>query len=336
MNKWIINLLKDRFVFIIGFFLNSFFVIAFFYLNDGKREIFYPLIISLFIFGIILVFEIIKYIPFNRNLSHSIKNVSYDLNPGTEEQKKVDHTIKEIHKFYLEKLYAMDSMVTEKEHFYSHWTHNIKTPVSVIDLIIQKAESGQIDLLQGMNEIKLENNRIHRILEQILNVIRLEDFSKDYTPEAINLIDTLKVIINNRKNLFIYNHVYPKLETSRDNIEVLSDKKWNAIMLEQFISNAVKYSKLGNESKYIFINITQETDRTILTIRDEGIGIPVHDLHKIFDPFFTGENGRKVQDATGIGLYICSKIATKLGHDINITSGIGKGTTVSITYLTKT
>lgn len=337
MINWIVCYFKDRIYLTIAFLLNSVLLIVFFSLLTDSKEIVYPLLISLFIYSFFFTIDFLKYLKFNRNLSNSINNKFYDLEPSTEEQRNVSHAITQIHNQYMETIYKINSDIAEKEQFLSHSIHNIKTPVSVIDLIIQECERNETNLLDKVQDIKQENMRIHHILEQVLNIIRLDDFSRDYVPKATDLVEVIKKVINNRKNQFIYSHVYPKLD-SPENVLVLSDEKWNYLLLDQVVSNAIKYSGLDmvdGEGNKIYINISQENDKVILSIRDEGVGIPSYDLNKIFEPFFTGENGRRFQDSTGIGLYISSMIAEKLGHDISIESEVDIGTTVKITYLAK-
>lgn len=335
MIGWFLKYIKDRIFLLAGFFISSFLIILFFNLSGSEIELAYPIIVILFVFILFTSIDLFRYLSFNRNLGESIDNVNYDLEPQSEEQKNVSHVIYEIHQRYMEKFYELNNSIEEKEKFISHWIHNLKTPVSVIDLIIQKCEAKEVQLEEGLQNIKQENNRIFHTVEQVLNIYRLEDFSRDYIPEATNLVDTLNKVINSKKNQFIYNHVYPKLHVPDDKVLVLSDEKWNLIMLDQVISNAIKYSKEGEESKDIDIKIELQNGRTILSIIDKGVGIPPYDLNKVFEPFFTGENGRKYRDSTGIGLYMCSMIAEKLGHKIKIDSEIGKGTRVKITYLSR-
>jgi signal transduction histidine kinase len=167
-------------------------------------------------------------------------------------------------------------------------------------------------------------------------MLRLADFAKDYVPEPIHLLEELKSIINKNKSLFIYNHVFPKIITDLTQADILSDRKWNELMINQLISNSVKYSKDGQEeAKSIYFIIEQKENHISLTIKDEGIGIPEHDLGKVCEPFFTGDNGRKGYQSSGIGLYFCKEVCKLLGHSLDITSEPGKGTSVKISYLAK-
>lgn len=208
----------------------------------------------------------------------------------------------------------------------------MKTPVSVINLIVQREkEKADTEIIKNIEE---ENYKLRNGLDQILNVIRLDEFSRDYEPEVVDLVELIKEAINLRKNQFIYGNVFPKIQFNMDNALVLTDKKWSHFIIDQIISNAVKYSKKG-EKEHVYFNIIRESNKTYMLIKDEGVGIPNYDLKRIFEPFFTGENGRNFQNSTGIGLYMCKKIAENLGHEISVTSSLGEGTTVKVTYISK-
>jgi len=264
-----------------------------------------------------------------------LKDGMYDFKGRTCEEKVINRVINSIHERYIHEINNIKGESENKTRFLSQWIHNLKTPVSVIDLIIQKCTEEKIDPFNSIESIKEENNKLYNSLEQVLNIIRLENFEKDYETNTVELISTLKKIINSRKNQFIYNNVFPRLNCDQEEIYVISDGKWNEVMIEQIVSNAIKYSGKEQESKNIYFSISKDKNHTMLSIKDEGAGIPQWDIKRVFEPFFTGENGRKFRDSTGIGLYICEQIAKKLGQDIKIKSEVGQGTEVTITYLSK-
>ena len=114
--------------------------------------------------------------------------------------------------------------------------------------------------------------------------------------------------------------------------KVLSDRKWNRHMLDQIISNAVKYSKEEGEAKNVTFRLTKEGKKTVLYVEDEGIGMEETDLPRVFEPFFTGENGRNGRNASGIGLYFCKEISEHIQCQLSIESKIEEGTKVKIIY----
>ena len=341
MNKKILlNFIQDKFCLSIFFFINTFLITLFFHLALGNSiDVIYPVTISIFIYIILIAVELIRYYKFNSNLHKCIDNLNYDLEPSTFEQKEVSNLVNNLHNIYGNKIATIIASNKSQRHFLSQWIHNMKTPVSVIDLILQNTDlKYQSDFtgFEGIFEnIRDENKRLSNNLDQALSFIRIDDFSKDYVPETVDLLTSVKKVINNKKTQFIYSNVYPKLVCEKEKIFVLSDSKWNEVLIEQIVSNAIKYSKNEVKSKNVFFIIKQNENITTLEIKDEGLGIPESDIGRIFEPFFTGENGRVIQNATGIGLYICSVISDKLQHSINVTSEVGIGTSFQITYLSK-
>lgn len=308
------------------FFLNSSFIILFFnLLNKEKAEILYPLSISIFLYLIFILIEWFKYTGFIASLNDIIKNPYYNISTRIQQQKLTLYAIKGLHENYMRELKITKSDIKKEREFISQWIHNIKGNLNVIDLIAEKSAS----------PIKSQTQKIYSSLNNILTMFRLNEFSKDYIPTESNLAQSLKKIISQKSDEFIYNNVYPKLQLHSEDIWMLSDEKWNEFLIGQIISNAIKYSKSPKETKYIYFITKEIKNKIYLTIKDEGIGIPAWDLNRVFDAFFTGENGRKCKNSTGIGLYLCHTICENLGHTISITSEISKGTEVTISYLAK-
>lgn len=317
---------KDNLILTIFFFLNSFFIILFFnLLNEERPEILYPLSISIFLYLIFISIEWFKYTGFITSLNAIIKNPYYTISTSIQQQRLALHAIKGLHKNYIRELKIIKSNIKKEREFISQWIHNIKGNLNVIDLIAEKSAS----------PIKSQTQKIFSSLDNILTMFRLNEFSKDYIPTESNLAQSLKKIISEKSDEFIYNNIYPKFQLHCDDIWILSDEKWNEFLISQIISNAIKYSKSPKETKYIYFITKEIKSKIYLIIKDEGIGIPAWDLNRVFDAFFTGENGRKCKNATGIGLYLCHNICENLGHTISITSEVSKGTEVTISYLAK-
>jgi signal transduction histidine kinase len=222
----------------------------------------------------------------------------------------------------------------------SQWAHHMKTPVSVIDLELQKAKgehmtSSSEQFTTVLTSIEEENQRLHQTLQALLNMVRLEEFSADFTAVTIDLIALLRSLINDHKRDFIVHRVYPKLdlEDQADSpIHVVSDNKWLRFILEQILHNAVKYASASDREGHITFRCRRMEQSTVLEIIDNGIGISSQDLPRVFNPFFTGENGRLFPHATGMGLYLAKETCQRLGHSLQITSQPGQGTQVTITF----
>ena len=203
------------------------------------------------------------------------------------------------------------------------FVHQMKTPVSVLKLILEKhSEEGEYKKIRR-NISALEYN-----LNQMLDVYRLEEFKNDFVSEKVMLKNVCKDCINGLKDYFIASQIYPKLDID-DSIYVYSDSKWLKLIIHQLLTNAIKYSDNG---KSVTVRAKKEEDRVVLSVIDEGIGMENADLKNIFELFYIGKNGRNNADSSGIGLYIVKRITEYLGHKTEVESEVGKGTTVRIIF----
>jgi len=203
------------------------------------------------------------------------------------------------------------------------FVHQMKTPVSVLKLILEKhSEEGEYKKIRR-NISALEYN-----LNQMLDVYRLEEFKNDFVSEKVMLKNVCKDCINGLKDYFIASQIYPKLDID-DDIYVYSDSKWLKLIIHQLLTNAIKYSDNGQS---VTVRAKKEEDRVILSVIDEGIGIENADLRNIFELFYIGKNGRNNADSSGIGLYIVKRVTEYLGHKTEVESEVGKGTTARIIF----
>ena len=203
------------------------------------------------------------------------------------------------------------------------FVHQMKTPVSVLKLILEKhSEEGEYKKIRR-NISALEYN-----LNQMLDVYRLEEFKNDFVSEKVMLKNVCKDCINGLKDYFIASQIYPKLDID-DDIYVYSDSKWLKLIIHQLLTNAIKYSDNGQS---VTVGAKKEEDGVILSVIDEGIGIENADLRNIFELFYIGKNGRNNADSSGIGLYIVKRVTEYLGHKTEVESEVGKGTTVRIIF----
>ncbi len=205
----------------------------------------------------------------------------------------------------------------------NQWVHQMKTPISVIEMLLQ--DERPLDKKNVQEEI----DRLRRGLDMVLVNARLENFEEDMQVEQIPLKTIVTATVNENKRLFITNRVFPEIHIE-DDIIVASDSKWLRFIIGQFVTNAVKYT--FEENKKIVMSAIKQDDHIQLAICDEGIGIPASDLSRVTKAFFTGENGRKTGESTGMGLYLAKEICGKLGHQLDITSEVGKGTIVTVTF----
>ena len=289
-------------------------------------EILYILVFNTFI---ITCFIVYKYIS-NKKTYYIFENGINTLEESLIELdkscigKNISSLLNDQYKLYITSLQKEKKIHKDHLIFINHWIHQMKTPVSVINLHLQDYEDEEI-----ASNIQPELDKIDKGLNMAMHFARLDEFQKDFLVEKVNLYNEIIDIINKDRRLFIKNKIIPKVELEKDLI-VYTDKKWIKFVIEQVIINGVKYSK--NNGKYLTIKSRISGKYTVLDIIDEGIGIPNKDIKRIFDPFFTGKNGRKYGESTGMGLYISKEVCNNLGHNIEVTSEINKGTQVSIIF----
>ena len=232
---------------------------------------------------------------------------------------RIDYYHKIIEKLYeeLEKLTQENRQKnTDMVDYYSMWVHQIKTPIAAMNFLLDNEEVDQKILQQ-------ELFKIERYVEMVLTYIRLDSISSDYVITKINLDEVVKDSVKKYATIFINKKI--KLNYVSYETMVISDKKWLSFAFEQILGNSVKYSSAGGE-------ITIETCENKLVIEDKGIGIKEEDLPRIFEKGFTGFNGRYEKKSSGLGLYLCKKTLDKLGHHIEISSKVGEGTRIEITF----
>ena len=321
--------LKDQLLLILIYILNLASILLFFYLNvPADTEFFYPVSIGLFLLLVYLVIDWLRFYPANYAVAQKLRNQETEFQDYTEEQKAYKKLLSKTVGEQSQKYTELKEQNKERLYFLSHWMHHLKTPVSVIELIINNEEKSE-----GLDKIQQENKRLHTSIEQGLTMIRMDSFENDFELKAVDLLSTLRKLINARKREWIYQSIFPSIEFEEEQAIIITDSKWNEILIDQIISNAIKYSgEIEGNKKLVFL-IERKAEHICLGIVDQGVGIPDYDLERVFQPFFTGENGRKYPNSTGIGLYLSQKIAHKLGAEIEIHSKPGEGTSVQIKWL---
>lgn len=236
----------------------------------------------------------------------------------------------------LEEKGAYRNLQREMEEYYALWVHQIKTPISAMRLLLQREEQKQTDPDEtaGMEKSVLYDMQqelfwINQYVNMALQYQRMNSGMNDLVLEMVSADQVVRTAIRRFALIMIRKKIAIHYEECRE--MVLSDEKWLEFVVEQILSNAIKYS---GENRAVTIQINRnEADNTCeLVISDQGIGIRKEDLPRIFEKGYTGYNGRADKTSTGIGLYLCREITKKLGHGIMITSEIGKGTDVTIVF----
>lgn len=266
----------------------------------------YPLVLSLIAGIIAMVIDFILFVRRHENVL-------------SEELPEPANKLEEDYQLIIEKLNE-EARFAEKHssekyndmiEYYTVWAHQIKTPIAAMRLSLQSEDSEKARRLMG------ELNRIESYVEMVLTFLRLDSQSTDYLIKEYDLDTIIKPAIRKFSSDFINKKL--KLIYEPVDYKVITDSKWLSFIIEQIISNAVKYTQEGSVRIYM-------DEPGILCIEDTGIGIVKEDLPRIFDNGYTGFNGREDKRASGIGLYLCRRISNNLGHKINAESEVGSGT----------
>ncbi|WP_374965320.1 sensor histidine kinase [Lysinibacillus sp. RS5] len=319
--------LRDYASFIVfQFFLVGFIMVL--YWLDGFRNVdtaIYSFCISLVLLASFLLIRYLMRQRYLLKISQLPKTMEDVLqkNAKSPEAVQVEKYMHELYRLYQHELQSLYAGHKRHDQFINQWVHQMKTPISVIELLLQ--DERPLDKKNVQEEI----DRLRRGLDMVLVNARLENFEEDMQVEQVALKTIVTATVNENKRLFITKRVFPEIHIE-DDIIVASDSKWLRFIIGQFVTNAVKYTFEAN--KKIAISAIKKDDYVQLAICDEGIGIPTSDLSRVTKAFFTGENGRKTGESTGMGLYLAKEICEKLGHELIITSEVGKGTIVTVTF----
>ncbi|MBZ9607828.1 sensor histidine kinase [Clostridium estertheticum] len=213
----------------------------------------------------------------------------------------------------------------ENVDFINSWVHEIKTPISACRLVIENSMYKSKE--ETLSNLEDEIDHIENYVEQALYYSRLDSFSKDYLINEINMHSLIVGVVKKHAKEFIGKKI--KIELSDLEFTIDSDKKWLFFILDQILSNSLKYT---TSDGLIKISGVLKHNEKQLIIQDNGIGIKSEDINRVFDKGFTGYNGRDDFKATGMGLYLSKNLATKLGHHITIESKHSEFTRVTVHF----
>lgn len=280
--------------------------------------------------------------------SSKVKALSNALKRPVEEQAQLPEATDDVEMLYQRLLENQSIARSESESsaairqsqmrdYYSMWVHQIKTPISAMKLLleVEREELGQLMCDDEQSQYLLSDNldsfedelfRIEEYVSMALQYQRVSSTENDFVLEKVSLDGVIRDTIKKYAKIMIRRHI--GINYSGTKKQVYTDEKWLAFILEQVLSNAIKYTPKG----FVTIETAEEKDWVFITIKDTGIGIKAEDLPRVFEKGYTGYNGHADKKATGIGLYLCMQMADKLGHTIRMESELGKGTKVWIGF----
>lgn len=321
----LISYVKDKLSTIIKFiiFMGIFFLVYTLY-HLPLGVFFYAALIVVALGFLFSLYDFSIYYNKHKILSSVLRAVEYSL----DKLPKSDSLINKDYESIIETLYShkaklktdLDFKYENTVNYYTMWAHQIKTPISAFSMIVQSMDSSS-----EKNMMKQELFKINEYVDMVLYYVRLENLSYDLKLQEYYLKDIIKDAVKKYSATFIYKKI--ALDLGEIDCNVLTDEKWITFVIEQILSNSLKYINRGTISIYM----DKDREKT-LVIEDTGIGIVEEDIPQIFGKGFTGYNGRRDKKSTGIGLYLCNEITTKLSHKLYVTSKVGVGTKVYIDF----
>lgn len=301
----------------------SIFLMVFFLYSLPFESIAYAFLLSASVGVVFIVYDFLKYYKKHNELCIIEKQISIGLDKMIPANNLIEgdyqSILKTLYKQSRELISKIDIKHTEMIDYYTLWAHQIKTPIAAMRLLLQSNQT------EENKELLIQSFRIEQYVEMVLGYLKIDGASSDLLLQNYSLLDIIRQSVRKYAYMFIRKNIV--LELKEMDCTVLTDEKWLVFVIEQILSNALKYTASGKISIYM-----EDTEEKVLVIEDTGIGIAEEDLPRVFEKGFTGYNGRMDKKATGIGLYLCKKILDKLSHKITINSKINLGTTVKIHF----
>jgi len=296
---------------------------------DGYRDIklfFYAAFLSFFLLAVYLIYHYMSHHRFYQRLTTPLESMDDSIRKTDQAPMSIafDNVLREQYKLFQNQLEFIEKQQEEHRKFMDQWVHQMKTPLSVIELTAQNLDE------PDSSNIREETDRMKTGLNTVLYMARFKTIEQDFHIKPVELSKVIQEVNGENKRFYIRNQVYPKQVVEREGIIVETDEKWLFFILSQLINNAVKYS--AGKSNNIVLSIYEKGKEAVLEVMDFGIGIPDQDKRRIFQPFFTGENGRKFRESTGMGLYLVKETIDHLGHRLEMESEVGVGTTFRIIF----
>lgn len=293
---------------------------VFFLYSLPLKAVLYPMLICVIIGGIILFLDYKKAYSKHKRLTEieKLNSALMERFPALETQDDIDYQniIESLREEIKELETKTDIRYQDTVDYYTTWVHQIKTPIASMSLTLQNEDS------DTARQISEDLFRIEQYVEMVLTFLRMGSDSTDYIFREYDLDEIVKGCVKKFASQFIRKKI--KLQYEPLNVKVLTDEKWLSFVIEQLLSNAVKYTP--SEGK---VTIDLENEKT-LYIGDTGIGIASEDLPRIFEKGYTGYNGRSDKKASGLGLYLCKCICDNLGNSITADSSPDMGTVIRI------
>lgn len=294
------------------------FAVSFWFYRLPVRAVMYPCALCLLFGAVFVVYDMTKAYRRHKFFEELHRRNTELISALPEPEGIVDSDYQQLISVLKEKIAEItaqtDSRIRDTVDYYTIWAHQIKTPIAAMRLTLQKEDVPEARRLAS------ELSRIEQYVEMVLVFVRLGSDYSDYVFARQDIDEIIRSSVKKFASEFIDRRI--RLEYDSVDIQAVTDEKWFAFVVEQLLSNALKYTREGSIKIY--------SEGKVLCIKDTGIGIAPEDLPRVFDKGYTGCNGRTDRRASGLGLYLCRRICQNLGIDISISSTVGEGTTVRL------
>ncbi|OBZ08995.1 hypothetical protein A8L34_22885 [Bacillus sp. FJAT-27264] len=318
---------KNQLPLVLFYLLQMLLVPVLYWISGENRPISIVLYGMLISSVILLLYLCYRYVQHRRlyavlSLQHTSDNYLSPLGDSPLPE-AVSELMQRMDRQYQEQLNTHVTRMDQHIVFMNRWVHQMKTPLSVIQLTLQDLED------DAATSIQEEVEQLRKGLEMVIYTSRLDRFEEDFQVEALLLRQIVSAVVSENRRLFIRRGIHAEIRIDPD-LSVYSDAKWLMFMLSQLLTNAVNYT--SGSGKTVTITAERQGLNTLLMISDQGIGISPEDLKRVFNPYFTGEQGRQYHESTGMGLYLVREICARLGHQVKLESQVQVGTTVQIIF----
>lgn len=317
MKRFFRYLYDCRYICLLFLICGMIFAVVFALYGIEMDAVWYPLLLSA-VCGVVFLFigflrqknkvEELRRISFEEGVFSDMADVLPRADSQTEKayQEILDQIVRSVRR----ERESQEQAARDTEDYYAVWVHQIKAPIAVMKVMLQQSDT------QENRDLAAELFRVEQYADMALSYIRLGSGASDLVIQEYALDEIIRKAVRKYAGQFIRRRLRLVYEGTTE--WVLTDAKWLSLIIEQLLSNAVKYTSEGS------VTITVD-DRKRLIVEDTGIGISPEDQPRIFEKGYTGYNGRSDKKSTGIGLYLCRKAADKLGHEITVESEPGKG-----------
>lgn len=306
-----VNWCRNRLPFLVAYFFFIGLMIGFRGLFEIEEAVvFYALVLLTVIWCLVLLWDIRAAFVGYRAILHG-----QEVSGGTAGEQYLQERVGKLEDEVKQLQEQQVQVQTELDDYYTLWAHQMKTPIAASQLLVK-----EIDQPAVRHQLEAELFKVEQYAGLVLNYLRLQSFHDDLVIQQVDLEQLVKSVVKKYSLFFIQSKT--SLELEKLSRTITTDQRWLSLLMEQLLSNALKYCQNG------MISIFMDGDD--LVIRDTGIGIAESDLNRVFERGFSGFNGRRTQQSSGLGLYLSKKIAAELGYSLRLSSKVGQGTEVRI------